>query len=183
MVKVYLKEHNLSYSNILFKLSSDQRVNKYLNFKSTSIEETKEFIKYVIEAEEMGTEISRVIFNEEISAVGVITLIDIDNVSKSCHLGYWLGHKHWAKGYITLAIEKMLHIAFEEIELEKVFIGARTRNIRSLKAQEKLPYISVDVGGIYPEILQSLESKEKESCTLNVVSKEDYLQYKLIKDS
>jgi phosphoribosylanthranilate isomerase len=54
-----------------------------------------------------------------------------------------------------------LAIAFLELELDAVFAGARVTNIRTQKAQEKLPYISLHEEKEYPEEHAALEERKK----------------------
>lgn len=71
----------------------------------------------------------------------------------------------------------MLTLAFNELNLNLVFAGARKENIRSQKFQEKIPYVSTKVNEQYPEVVRFLEAKENTSCILNVIKKEDFKKY------
>lgn len=177
MGKVILVPHKIEYVKELYELSKDPEVHKHLNFDNPSFESTKEFVRYVIKAEEIGNEVSRVILNKEQKVVGVITLMNINYVQSHCHIGFWIGKEYWGKGYIQDALNQMLTLAFDELNLNLVFAGARKENIRSQKFQEKIPYVSTKVNEQYPEVVRFLEAKENTSCILNVIKKEDFKKY------
>ncbi|WP_435372013.1 GNAT family N-acetyltransferase [Sporosarcina luteola] len=110
-----------------------------LTVDQTSLEGTIEFIKFILWQERLGKQYSRVILDETANLVGVITLKDIDSINKTCHIGTWIGHQYWGKGYNALAKSEILYIAFTVLDLEYVFAGAKLSNFRSQKAQENLP--------------------------------------------
>lgn len=60
------------------------------------------------------------------------------------------------------------------MQLTYVFAGAKTNNIRSLKAQEKLSYISLHVEKQFPDVHAALEKEVKSPCVLHVVSCEKF---------
>lgn len=63
------------------------------------------------------------------------------------------------------------------LQLDVVFAGARMTNIRSQKAQEKLPFIRLNVEEEFPKEHEFLETKEKQPCILHAFFKEDFEQY------
>ncbi|SFA87205.1 MULTISPECIES: GNAT family N-acetyltransferase [unclassified Bacillus (in: firmicutes)] len=175
---VNLVPHSLDFAERIFQLSSDEEVNHHLSFKDDSVEETKWFITHIINEEKEGRAVSRVILDDRLEPIGLTTLMSINHDKRSCHLGSWLGKDYWGKGYNQEAKEQILEIAFEQLGLERVFAGARAENIRSQKAQEKLPYITLNVQDLYPQELETLEKKEKVPCVLHAFFKEDFLKYK-----
>ena len=118
---------------------------------------TKSFIEFIRIQEKIGTQYSkRVILNEKDELIGVITLKDIDVDRKIAHIGTWIGSEYWGKGYNELAKEAILKHAFLKLNLEYVFAGAAIHNIRSQKAQEKLPYMSLHVDDLFPAELKKI---------------------------
>lgn len=81
----------------------------------------------------------------------------------------FLGH-----GYNEQSKAIILDIAFNELRLEKVFAGAKLSNKRSIRAQQKLGYVTYDVGSKYPDELEKIEQQTGEKCLLNVIDKEDF---------
>ncbi|MBZ5202347.1 GNAT family N-acetyltransferase [Planomicrobium chinense] len=177
MQKIRLVNHDLKYSEQIFKLSSFPAVKNALGLPDGTVEDTKLFIKRVLKEEFEGITVSKVIVNEQNDLVGLTELMFIDPEKKICHVGTWIGYEYWGLGYNLASKIAILEIAFEQLELDYVFAGARKVNLRSQKAQEKLPFIRLSVEAEFPKEHKALESKEKQACILNVFYKEDFFRY------
>ncbi|MEC5425747.1 GNAT family N-acetyltransferase [Virgibacillus sp. C22-A2] len=179
MRKVKLVPKQLKYAKEMSFLSSTPEVKDSLglNEEHTTLEGTIGFIEFIIEQEKLGKQYSRCILNEDEKLIGVITLKEIDKVKRFCHIGTWIGHQYWGKGYNQLAKAEILYTAFNELSLDYVFAGAKVDNIRSQKAQEKLPYITLFVENDFPEEHKKLESQVNSKCFLNVIEKEKFLTW------
>lgn len=179
MIKVFLVPHNKIYAKPMSLLSSAPQVKGPLGLTNdqASLKGTVDFIEFIIEQEKLENQYSRVILNENEDLIGVITLKDINKTNKNCHIGTWIGHQYWSKGYNELAKSEILYTAFTELDLEYVFAGAKLSNIRSQKAQEKLPYIKVGVQSEFPNEYKKLELQVNEPCILNVIEKEMFLKW------
>ena len=179
MKSITLKKHDRNYTAIMASLISDPRVQNALglNWQQVSINGTRDFIDYIQGEERMGKQLSRVIFNEKDEFIGVITLKSINRANGTAHVGTWIGGDYWGLGYNELAKEAMFTLAFEELKLNRIFAGAKLTNERSIAAQRKLPYMTMDVGHLYPEELEKIEIETKEKCILNVVEKEHFQKY------
>lgn len=175
---VTLVKHNLKYAEAIHALSSMPQVRDALGLPIGKVEDTINFIKRECVDEEAGKTVPRVVLNEEGQVIGITSLMFIDHQKKSCHIGSWLGYEFWGKGYNLEAKIAILEIAFIELGLERVFAGARDVNIRSKKAQEKLPFIRLNVENDYPLEHKWLEVKEKQPCVLNVFEREDFIRYR-----
>ncbi|WP_432355616.1 GNAT family N-acetyltransferase [Sporosarcina sp. A2] len=179
MLTVSLAPHNIIYARELSALSAAAPVKDALGLTSeqTSLKGSIEFIEFTLEQERIGKQYSRVILDESKTLIGVITLKDIDNTSKTCHIGTWIGHPYWGKGYNALAKSEILYTAFTDLELEYVFAGAKLSNIRSQKAQENLPYIRIGVHSEFPKEHLQLEAQVNSPCILNVIERELFLKW------
>lgn len=174
---IKLVKHREEYSEEIFRLSSAPLVKEALGLPDGTIGDTKRFIQRVMQEEQAGKTVPRVILTEANKLIGLTDLMFIDYDKKTCHIGTWIGHEYWGQGYNEASKIAILQIAFEELKLDYVFAGARAINIRSQKAQEKLPFIRLDVASEFPEEIKALEKKEKQPCILNVFYKEDFLNY------
>ena len=179
MIKIELVNHHFKYAERMSQLSSDEKVKQALGLsdKQCSLEATKSLIEFIRIQEKVGIQYSKVILNEEQELIGVITLKDIDLNKKIAHLGTWFGSVYWGKGYNELAKEAILKHAFLKLNLDYVFAGAALYNIRSQKAQEKLPYMKLHVDDLFPAELYKIEHETRSKCILNVIEKEDFLNY------
>lgn len=179
MKRTRLVPHQREFAEAMSALSSAPQVKDALGLtdSQTSVEGTIGFIEFILEQEKQGLQYSRVILNEKDEVIGVITLKDIDNTNKTSHIGTWIGHPYWGKGYNAAAKAEILYTAFTDLDLEYVFAGAKLANIRSQKAQEKLPYMRLDVQAEFPEEHAKLEAQVKAPCILNVIEKDAFLKW------
>lgn len=179
MTKVFLASHHVKYAKSMSDLTSTPQVKDALGLtdEQVSFEGTRSFIEFILELEKLEKQYSRVILNEERELIGVITLKEIDRERRTSHIGTWIGFPYWGKGYNELAKKEILYTGFTELGLEYVFAGAKLSNIRSQKAQEKLPYIRIDVGKEFPEEHKKLEDQVKEPCILNVIERDRFLEW------
>ncbi|WP_084246920.1 GNAT family N-acetyltransferase [Rummeliibacillus stabekisii] len=186
MVSITLVPHDISFAEEMSNMTSDPAIRQALGMTDAqcSLEGTRDFIRLVQLEERMGQQVSRMIFNERNQLIGVISLKLIDELQKTCHIGTWIGKAHWGKGYNELAKAEILKIAFLQLDLEYVFAGARIGNIRSQKAQAKLPYITLHVERQFEHEWKKLEQQERTPCILNMIRREDFLnwyeQYKAV---
>lgn len=133
-----LKKRDFVDCSALYDLMTHPDVFPYVRHKVDSYEEYVFVTKQMIEAEESGELISRTILDEWDNAIGLISLYDIENGAG--FLGTWLGKPYHGKGYNVLAKEAFFKEVFFELNIETIFMRIRKKNIRSLKAAEKLPY-------------------------------------------
>lgn len=177
MKSIKLVPHREEFGEEIYRLSSAPAVKEALGLPDGTVEDTKRFIRRVMAEEGEGKTLPRVILNEENRLVGLTDLMFIDHHKKSCHIGTWIGHEYWGQGYNEASKLAILRIAFEELELERVFAGARVVNLRSQKAQAKLPFIRQHVESEFPEEHEALEKKEKQPCILNVFEKTAFMGF------
>lgn len=177
MKHVTLVPLDLQYADRIFQLSSNEHVKNTLDLQVDKVEDTEQFILFTKEEEQNKRSISRAILNEAHEVIGVTTLKHINFEKKRCHIGSWLGYPYWGKGYNECAKKEILTLAFQELDLDYVFAGAKIINTRSQKAQEKLPYISLHVENKFPEELVALEEETGVPCVLHAFYKHRFLQW------
>lgn len=179
MVFIRLVPHDVSYAEEMSKLTSVPDVRNALGMTDVqcSVPGTRDFIRLMQLEEKLGQHFSRVILDESNELIGVISLKNIDEKQKICHIGTWLGRQYWGKGYNEIAKTEILKVAFEGFQLNYVFAGARLENTRSQKAQAKLPYITLNVEQQFQYEWKKLEWLEQAPCLLNMVRKEDFLNW------
>ena len=120
-----LKEEDASreYCNWL----NDPMVNKYLETRSTSIKELKEYIE---EKKENENCIFLGIFIKNTDKhIGNVKLEPIDWNDKKATLGILIGDKnYWGKGICTIATKLVTEYAFEKLGLKKIDLGVLSEN-------------------------------------------------------
>jgi ribosomal-protein-alanine N-acetyltransferase len=53
------------------------------------------------------------------------------------HRGFWLGRKHWGKGYMTEAVERVMDYAFDELSFDVLVFANAVGNVGSRRVKEK----------------------------------------------
>jgi RimJ/RimL family protein N-acetyltransferase len=177
VAQITLRPHDLKYAERIYELASAPQIKDALGLRDESVDDTKRFVEWVIDEERMGKQISRVIFNDRDELVGVTTLMFINRVQNRCHIGTWIGHEYWGMGYNQASKMEILKLAFVGLGMEHVFAGARTENARSQRAQEKLPYIRLNVESQFPDEHEALENREKQHCVLHAFYRDDFFAY------
>jgi RimJ/RimL family protein N-acetyltransferase len=177
MTRVQLVSHDLSFAERMWELVSNPEIKDVLGIPDESVEDTRNFIRWITEEEQKGIQLSRIILNESGEFIGVTTLMFINREKKRCHVGTWIGQEYWGMGYNYASKLEILRIAFEELGLVHVLAGARKTNIRSQKAQEKLSFIRLYVENQFPDEYEFLENKEQQPCVLHAFFKEDFERY------
>ncbi|AWC31444.1 GNAT family N-acetyltransferase [Bacillus cytotoxicus] len=165
-----LKKRDLHDSHVLYELMVDPAVFPFVRQKASSYEEFLFLTKQTIEAEERGELISRTILDEWGNPIGTITLFDIQE--KAGFLGTWLGKPYHGKGYNKLAKDAFFSELFYELDIETIFMRIRKENIRSIKAAEKLEYVSLaneTRKAVYDQI-----NTQEEVYNLYEISKDQY---------
>lgn len=181
-MKVTLIPNHLDYVDQVYRYSQEENVRTALKLPKGTVEDTKVFLRSQIEAEENGIGLSRIVLNESGRVVGHTGLKDFDQENQYAFLGSWIAYDMWGKGYNEAAKHQILKIAFRDLGLEWVFLGANKRNIRSIRAQEKLPYIQMDLQERFPLQHQNLEASQQEPCILNGVCRGDFFRWLIEKD-
>ncbi|WP_242144435.1 MULTISPECIES: GNAT family N-acetyltransferase [unclassified Bacillus cereus group] len=165
-----LKKRDLHDSHVLYELMVDPAVFPFVRQKAYSYEEFLFLTKQTIEAEERGELISRTVLDEWGNPIGTITLFDIQE--KAGFLGTWLGKPYHGKGYNKLAKDAFFSELFYELDIETIFMRIRKVNIRSIKAAEKLEYVSLaneTRKAVYDQI-----NAQEEVYNLYEISKDQY---------
>ncbi|WP_320127472.1 GNAT family N-acetyltransferase [uncultured Sphaerochaeta sp.] len=119
---------------------------------------TEEAARMLIEDEEKSfateTGLSLYIFNKgEEKIIGCATLSNIvRGVFQSCFLGYKLDEEEINQGKMTEALQKVIEIAFDEMQLHRIEASILPRNIRSKKVVEKLGFTQEGLSKAYLKI-------------------------------
>ncbi len=68
--------------------------------------------------------------------IGVCRLFEFSYQFKA-EIGYWIGRRHWNKGYATEAVKAVVTFAFDVLELHRVYAQTNTTNTASQRVLEK----------------------------------------------
>ncbi|WP_071459844.1 GNAT family N-acetyltransferase [Bacillus massilinigeriensis] len=168
-----LKKRDLSDSHALYELLKHPDVFPFVRDKAYSYDEYVFMTKKTIEAEERGELISRTITDDWGAPIGTINLYDTKE--NAGFLGTWIGKPYHGKGYNTIAKAAFFQELFYEKGIETIFMRIRKKNIRSIKAAQKLPYI-MKANDSRPNLYVEI-NKNEEIYDLFEVSRDQYTLY------
>ena len=77
--------------------------------------------------------------------IGSVYLRDIDYNQKTAEYGIFIGEDtEIGKGYGTIAGRMMLHIAFEKLGLEQIYLRVYEDNISAIRSYEKIGFVPMN---------------------------------------
>jgi RimJ/RimL family protein N-acetyltransferase len=168
-----LKKRELQDCQALYELMVHPEVFPFVRQKAHSYEEFLFITKQTIEAEERGELISRTILDEWGNPIGTISLFDIQDGAG--FLGTWLGKPYHGKGYNQRAKDAFFNELFYELSIQTIFMRIRKVNVRSTKAAEKLPYVTL-ANETRKSLLEQINNGE-DIYNLYEISKDNYTLY------
>ncbi len=129
-------------SEALFKLRSDDRVNKYIDrYKKKNIKEVKELISKINngidECEWIYWAIS---LKDKSELIGTICLWNFSENCKSAEIGYELMPEYQGQGIMSEAVNCIMDFAFKTINLKILEAYTHKDNINSIKLLEKIGF-------------------------------------------
>jgi RimJ/RimL family protein N-acetyltransferase len=90
---------------------------------------------FIAAANEAGDETVFLITLRDGGIIGACGLIHAEG--QSPEVGYWLGAKHWGKGYATEAVRAVIDYAFADLDCDALQSAARVTNPASRRVLEK----------------------------------------------
>lgn len=122
----------------LTALFSDPKVLRYQAMNPlVTAEDAKEYYNHLVCQSKQHKRLARGIFvNEEFA--GIISIHQIHR--DQCFLGYSLIPSYWKQGIATEAAKKMIHIAFDTLQLRRIQSIAHPDNIASIRVLERLRF-------------------------------------------
>ena len=131
--RLILRRWEDSDADNLYEYAKDPEVGPIAGWPAhRSIEESRDVIKNVFN----GKEAYAICLKADNRAIGAIELklnghTDMTERDDECELGYWLGKPFWGQGVVPEAVKEMLHHAFEDIGMMKVWAGYYEGNTKS----------------------------------------------------
>lgn len=120
---------------------NDYSIVKYTESKFTqhSFDSIRKFVRSVNESE--NNQLFGIFIKENGRHVGNIKLGNIHPVYMHADIGLIIGLKeYWGKGIATKAIKMVTNYGFDALNLHKIFAGAYSINVGSIKAFQKCGY-------------------------------------------
>ena len=137
--RLILRRWNQKDAEDLYRYASDADVGPIAGWPPhKSIDESRAVIRDVLN----GREAYAICLKEDGRAIGAIELklnghTDLTDRDDECEMGYWLGKPFWGRGIVPEAVTEMLRRAFEDIGMQKVWVGYYEGKSKSKRVQEK----------------------------------------------
>ena len=137
--RLVLRRWNQKDAEDLYRYACDPDVGPIAGWPPhKSIDESRAVIRDVLN----GREAYAICLKEDGRAIGAIELklnghTDLTDRDDECEMGYWLGKPFWGRGIVPEAVTEMLRRAFEDIGMQKVWVGYYEGNSKSKRVQEK----------------------------------------------
>lgn len=129
---------NKDVNNIL-EWMKDEEIVQFFRFEASDI--NKDIVlKFINKANLNDDSYHFAIVDENDEYMGTVSLKNIDNINKNAEYAIALRKKAIGKGYAYFAGNEILKIAFEELELERVYLNILSKNIKSIAYCEKLGF-------------------------------------------
>jgi [ribosomal protein S5]-alanine N-acetyltransferase len=136
--RLVLRKPRLDDARSIFEgWAQDSEVTRYLTWRPHErIEQTQVFVQGCIRAWEDETRFPYVITLKATGAV--VGMIDPRIEGPKIGIGYVAAHPHWGKGYVTEATRFIIHWAFQQPSIYRVYATTDVENIASRRVLEKV---------------------------------------------
>lgn len=125
----------------IFSGLSDPKVIKHYGVSFSTVEETKEQLRWYEELENTGTGMWWAICSADNTVFyGAAGYNNLRAEHRKAELGFWLLPQHWGKGLVQEAVSAILHHGYHQMGLHRVEALVETGNTKSSKALEKLGF-------------------------------------------
>ena len=134
---ITLREVQGADSMIIAELANSRKIWDNLRDTFPSPYTEQDALNFIHFIQLKTTSTTRVIeVNKEVAGmIGLILQSDCERYSGE--IGFWLGERYWGLGIASVALKKMLHLAFYEFKLNRVFANVFAYNRASMKVFEK----------------------------------------------
>lgn len=141
-LQVKVRKFNENDINLKVKWINDSAINKYLHY-NLPLEESKTLVWYekIKDLENRLDCTIDVLKNDSIDSVGLIGLLNIDNINKKAEFYICLGEKNYhGQGIAKKASIEMIKQGFDRYNLNKVYLYTEVENIGAQKLFESIGF-------------------------------------------
>lgn len=140
--KIILRDITIADSNTIFRLRSDERVNRYLSRQvAGSEQDAVAFIEMIIRGIRESNWKYWIIEEKSGATVGTICLYNFSANNKTAEIGFELLPEYQGLGYAFEAVIKVIRYTWEKLNLENLVAFPHKENISSIRLLEKSGFI------------------------------------------
>lgn len=133
--RLLLRPVSISDAEAMYEYASDEETTKYIFPKHASLMDTKQSIANYFLKEPLGK--YSIVLKTNNKMIGTIDL-RLEKDQPVAEIGFVLNKAYWGKGLVVEAGKALIALAFEELNLVRVFAYHDIRNLQSKRVQEKL---------------------------------------------
>jgi ribosomal-protein-serine acetyltransferase len=139
----FLEKLSISHVEGLFNAINQNRkfLRKWLPFVdfTNKVADTERFVRSILEKPvDKRDEVYVIWYKYEFA--GLIGFKDADRINDKIEIGYWLTEKMTGKGIATLAVHKMVNLAFRNMDMNRVQIRCGVGNVKSSAIPRRLGF-------------------------------------------
>jgi ribosomal-protein-serine acetyltransferase len=140
---LFLERLKLSHVEVIFNAIDQNRkfLRKWLPFVDFTIRmvDTEKFVRSILDKPfERRDEVYVIWYKHEFA--GLIGFKDADRINDKIEIGYWLIEKVTGKGVATKATQKMVNLAFRNMDMNRVQIRCGVGNEKSSAIPKRLGF-------------------------------------------
>ena len=138
--RLILRKLELADAEDLFRYASEPAVSRFMPWNvHKTIEETKRFLAFILDAYEQQRKLTWAIeLKETGKMIGTIDYVSWQPKRSKAEMAYTLSHEYWGRGLMKEAAEGLLAFGFKEMGLNKVEAPIMLENAQSRRLAEKL---------------------------------------------
>lgn len=133
--RIILRPITLADAQDMYEYKSDEQTTRYIFDPHDDLARTFNSIANYYMKEPIGK--YAIVLKEENKLIGTFEF-RVKEHNKSGEIGYTLNSKYWGNGYMTEAGKLILHLAFNQLKLERVFAEHATNNPASGNVMKRL---------------------------------------------
>lgn len=174
--RLIIRELKMSDLDILMKILNNLTITRNLAVVPypITIEGEKKFLSNCIKESKNKDRKEyplAITLKEKDEIIGIISLTNFRQETKSAEMGYWLGEEYWNKGIMSEATKVMLEFGFNQLNLNRIWAKIFIDNEASKRTAEKAGF---KVEGIMRKAGYSKASKEIKDEYLLAILKSDW---------
>lgn len=136
--RLILRQLKIEDANAMYSYASNDDVTKFVLWDShTSLEQTKQFLQFMIDKYKQENYAWAVTLKNSDEFIGTIDYVMLDNNEHIGEIGYALSHLHWGKGYMSEAAQAIIQYGFTELNLERIQARCFAGNVGSEHVMQK----------------------------------------------
>ena len=171
-----LEPLQMGHEKVLVNVASEEEVWTYFLGKSNG---KANFGKYILDSQKaraMQKEYAFAVYDKARGLyAGSTRFFDFDKDLNTVRLGYtWYGKSYWGTGLNKNCKFLLFQFAFEQMEVERVGLGAHAENVRSISAMES---VGCKREGVVRNLFPSIHKEGRADAVLLGILKDEWFQY------